>query len=165
MVSDDDSVPEKSAISQWGKFFENGGKTMGRSFLVVHEGTQRKAMEEAGFVDIQEWEFKVCLLPLALIPCYSLPVSTRSRLLTPVLQAPVGSWPKDARLKEIGIWGQTALEADIEGYVLFIANVIAGWTREEILVYIAHLRREIRSAKYHPYFKVKAVWGRKPEHA
>jgi hypothetical protein len=59
MVSDDGSVPDKSAISQWGKFFEEGGKTIGRTFLVVEEGIQRKAMEEAGFVDIQEWSFKV----------------------------------------------------------------------------------------------------------
>lgn len=58
MVSDDNSVPDNSPIAQWGKFFEEGGKTMGRSFMVVQEGTQRRAMEEAGFVDIQEWEFK-----------------------------------------------------------------------------------------------------------
>lgn len=59
MVSDDGSVAEKSAISQWGKFFEEGGRTLGRTFMVVDQGIQRKAMEEAGFVDIQEWEFKV----------------------------------------------------------------------------------------------------------
>lgn len=59
MVSDDGTVPEKSAISQWGKFFEEGGRTMGRSFTVIEDGLQRKAMEEAGFVDIQEWTFKV----------------------------------------------------------------------------------------------------------
>lgn len=68
MISDDESVPEKSAISQWGKFFEEGGKKMGRSFLVIQEGTQRKAMEKAGFVDIQEWEFKVCTTCVA--PAY-----------------------------------------------------------------------------------------------
>lgn len=61
MISDDGTVPEGSPIAQWGKFFEEGGKTMGRSFMVVQEGTQRKAMEEAGFVDIQEWDFKVSL--------------------------------------------------------------------------------------------------------
>lgn len=60
MISDDGSVPERSAISQWGKFFEEGGKKMGRTFLIIQEDIQRKAMEEAGFVDIQEWEFKVC---------------------------------------------------------------------------------------------------------
>ncbi|ROW16613.1 hypothetical protein VPNG_01615 [Cytospora leucostoma] len=137
MVSDDGTVPRKSAISQWGKFYEEGGNAMGRSFLVVDEGIQKKAMEEAGFVDIHEWEFK----------------------------APVGSWPRDKKLKNIGQWAQTALESDIEGYVLFIASVFAGWSREEILVYIAQLRREIRSGKHHAYFKVKAVWGRKPESA
>lgn len=63
MVSDDGTVPAKSAISQWGKFFEEGGKTIGRSFLVVDEGVQRKAMEEAGFVDIQEWDYKVSREP------------------------------------------------------------------------------------------------------
>lgn len=134
MISDDGSVAEKSAISQWGKFFEEGGRTLGRTFMVVDTGIQRKAMEEAGFVDIQEWEFK----------------------------APVGGWPRDKKLKEIGHWAQTALESDIEGYVLFIANVIVGWSREEILVYIAQLRREIRQSKNHTYFKLKAVWGRKP---
>ncbi|ROW04553.1 hypothetical protein VMCG_05035 [Cytospora schulzeri] len=97
MISDDGTVSDKSAISQWGKFFEEGGKTLGRSFMVVDEGVQRKAMEEAGFVDIQEWDCK----------------------------APVGSWPRDKKRKNIGQWAQTALECDIEGYVLFIANVIA----------------------------------------
>lgn len=77
-------------------------------------------------------------------------------------QAPVGSWPEDERLRRIGHLSQAALESDIEGYVLFIANVIAGWSREEILVYIAQLRREIRSGKHHASFKVKAVWGRRP---
>ncbi|KAF3767016.1 S-adenosyl-L-methionine-dependent methyltransferase [Cryphonectria parasitica EP155] len=137
MVSDDNTVPENSAIAQWGRFFEEGGKKIGRSFIVVEEGIQKKAMEEAGFVDIQEWELK----------------------------APVGGWPQDKKLKELGTWAQTSLLADIEGLVLFVANVINGWTREEVLVYIAHLRREVRSNKHHAYFKVKAVWGRKPEDA
>lgn len=59
MISDDGTVPDKSAISQWGNFFEEGGRAIGRSFLVVEQGIQKKAMEEAGFVDIQEWDFKV----------------------------------------------------------------------------------------------------------
>lgn len=59
MTSDDGTVSDKSAISQWGKFFEEGGKTLGRSFMVVDEGVQRKAMEEAGFVDIHVWDCKV----------------------------------------------------------------------------------------------------------
>jgi len=51
------------------------------------------------------------------------------------------------------------------GYVLFITNVISGWSREQVLVYIAHLRRELRDNNIHGYFKLRVVWGRKPEKA
>lgn len=142
MISDDGTVPSKSAISQWGKFYEEGGKTLGRSFLVVDEGVQRKAMEEAGFVDIQEWNCKVSrdsMFP-GEMPRKT-PHRLQIRMTDAISQAPVGSWPRDKKQKNIGQWAQTALECDIEGYVLFIANVIAGWSREEILVYIAQLRR------------------------
>ena len=54
------------------------------------------------------------------------------------------------------------MESDAEGYILFLGNIL-GWTRDEILVYIAHLRREVRSMKYHSYWPQKVVWGRKPE--
>lgn len=64
-------------------------------------------------------------------------------------------------MKELGQYGKLVLESDIEGYVLFMANTL-GWTRTEIQVYIAHLRREIRSGKYQPYYRQKVVWGRKP---
>lgn len=57
---------------------------------------------------------------------------------------------------------QMVLESDTEGYILFVANTL-GWSREEVQVYIAHLRREIRSNKYCPYSRQKVVWGRKPE--
>lgn len=134
MESDDGTVHEKSAMNQWGKFFAEGGRKIGRTFTVVNDGVQRKAMEEAGFVDIEEWNFK----------------------------APIGSWPQDARLKEIGTYAQATLEQDIEGYVLFLASVVQDWSKEELDVYIAQLRRELRSGKLHPYYKQKVVWGRKP---
>ena len=57
---------------------------------------------------------------------------------------------------------QLVLESDAEGYILFMANTL-GWSREEVQVYIAHLRREIRSNKYCPYSRQKVVYGRKPE--
>ena len=57
---------------------------------------------------------------------------------------------------------QMVLETDTEGYILFVANTL-GWTREEVQVYIAHLRREIRSNQYRPYSVQKVVWGRKPK--
>lgn len=59
MESDDDSVPSTTAMGQWARFFLEGERKIGRSFSVVQKGLQRKAMEEAGFVDIQEEVHKV----------------------------------------------------------------------------------------------------------
>lgn len=57
--SDDDTVKETSAMGQWGKFFIEGGKKLGRPFTVLTDDMQKKGMEEAGFVDIEELNFKV----------------------------------------------------------------------------------------------------------
>jgi hypothetical protein len=57
--SDDGSVDSMSALEQWGKFFVEGGKAIGRPFTVFEDGIVKKAMEEAGFVDITIKDFKV----------------------------------------------------------------------------------------------------------
>lgn len=64
MESDDGTVLKTSAMGQWASFFVEGGKKLGQTFLVVDEGIQRKAMEAAGFVDIQERNIKVGASPL-----------------------------------------------------------------------------------------------------
>ncbi|KAK3356515.1 S-adenosyl-L-methionine-dependent methyltransferase [Lasiosphaeria hispida] len=132
--SDDGTVLESSALGQWGKIFIEGGHKLGVSFEVVQDNLQRKAMEAAGFVDIQEKKIKM----------------------------PIGSWPKDKEIKEQGLFSRAVLEQDPEGYILFITNTL-GWSREQILVYVAQIRKEVRSGKYHPYYKQLVVWGRKPE--
>ncbi|KAF4457102.1 hypothetical protein F53441_890 [Fusarium austroafricanum] len=136
VTSDDDTVPLDSAMGHWGKFFSEGGKKMNVSFSVVEDGTQRKAMEEAGFINIQEFDFR----------------------------NPIGTWPKDPVEKQMGAYTKHGLETDSEGFILFIAHTL-GWSREEILVYIAQFRREIKAGKQHGYFAQKIVWGQKPETA
>uniref|UniRef100_A0A0D2XYS7 Methyltransferase n=1 Tax=Fusarium oxysporum (strain Fo5176) TaxID=660025 RepID=A0A0D2XYS7_FUSOF len=135
MDCDDGTITEKSAMHQWGKFFVEGGKKIGRSFTIVEDGVQRSAMEKAGFVNLVERDFKV----------------------------PIGGWPKDPKMKEIGKYAQATLEQDIEGYVLFMANTVEGWTKEEVEVYISMLRRELRQGNMHPYYWQKVVWAQKPK--
>lgn len=63
MESDDGTIKDSDAMGQWGKLFTEGGIKIGRSFTVVNDGTLRRSMEEAGFVDIQERNIKVYLSP------------------------------------------------------------------------------------------------------
>ena len=57
--SDDGSVFPGSPFDQWTKVFWEGGSKFGRTFRVVEDDIQKKYMEEAGFVDVTVWEFKV----------------------------------------------------------------------------------------------------------
>ncbi|KAF5667179.1 methyltransferase [Fusarium heterosporum] len=61
MESDDDSIPEGSAMQRWGQVFEEGGLRAGRSFAIIREDVQKTAMEEAGFVNIHVEDLKVRL--------------------------------------------------------------------------------------------------------
>ncbi|KAI1764706.1 S-adenosyl-L-methionine-dependent methyltransferase [Hypoxylon sp. FL1150] len=134
ITSDDGTVTETSALSQWGKVFVEAGKKSGQSFTVVEDDIQRKAMEAAGFVDIQEYTFK----------------------------APLGSWPADEKMKELGQYLKLALYQDIEGFIVMMWSKTMNWSIDEIHVYAAHLRHELNSKKIHPYYIQKVVLGRKP---
>lgn len=75
---------------------------------------------------------------------------------------PVGGWPKDSRLKEVGLYTHAALDVDLEGLVLRPAVEVLGWSLEEAIIFAARLRKELRSAKVHAYIPLKVVFGRKP---
>lgn len=85
--SDDGSVKKGSALDQWPNIFREGGKKLGRTFSIFEDDLQRKAMEEAGFVDITVRDIKI----------------------------PFGTWPEDKKQAEIGVWFKMALESDLEG--------------------------------------------------
>lgn len=66
--SDHASIPQDAYIQQWSRFFLDGGEKLGRSFYIWERELQRKGMEKAGFVDIQEVELKVSGAPVYSCP-------------------------------------------------------------------------------------------------
>lgn len=42
------------------------------------------------------------------------------------------------------------------------AATMLGWSPEEVSVYSAHVRREMRDPTIHGYYRQKVVYGRKP---
>ncbi|KIL94136.1 hypothetical protein FAVG1_02698 [Fusarium avenaceum] len=131
--SDDDSILAESAMGQWGKLFLEGGRRLQRPFSILEDDVQRQGMEEAGFTSIHEEEVKL----------------------------PIGGWSSDPKTKEAGQYFQAAILQDVEGTLMFIANLL-GWAKEEIHVFAARYRREIKSKNHHGYFLGKVVWAQKP---
>ncbi|KAI7763927.1 hypothetical protein LZL87_006309 [Fusarium oxysporum] len=142
--SDDGTVTNDGSTAlggTWDKMFIEGGKATGCSLSVLTEDLQMKAMKEAGFVDIQETFYK------ATVPG----------------QIPFGSWPKDPKMAEIGQYAKLSLESDLVGYSQMIWHEVLKWPAEEYQIFLMQVRKDLRNKKLHPYFKVRFVWGRKPE--
>lgn len=92
ILCDDGTVKENSAMAQWGKIFDEGGRKLGRTFQMIEQDVQLKGMAAAGFVDIQYKDYYV----------------------------PMGGWGNDKEAAERGLWWKIALEADLEGKPPFV---------------------------------------------
>ena len=65
---------------------------------------------------------------------------------------PIGPWPKNKRLKEIGLFFQHQfLEGAVDGYSLALFTRLGGWSEAETQVLLAGVRKEIKSNKMHLY--------------
>lgn len=77
------------------------------------------------------------------------------------MQSPLGAWPKDRRLREMGQFQQLATAKDLHGTLLYMGNLM-GWQPDELQVYAAKLRSEFKNTNIHGYYWQKIVWAQKP---
>ncbi|KAM6516473.1 hypothetical protein FALCPG4_014656 [Fusarium falciforme] len=79
-----------------------------------------------------------------------------------IRKMPLGAWPKDPKLKEIGKFQAIQEAQAIESYTPQIFSSVLGWTQEEIQVFMAKVKNEIKDPTIHLYLPVHFLWGRKP---
>ncbi|KAI1394160.1 S-adenosyl-L-methionine-dependent methyltransferase [Hypoxylon trugodes] len=132
--SDDGTLKEGSPFLIWRDLFEEGGRKLGQSFTLISDDTQRKAVEAAGFTNV----------------------------VVKDLKAPIGGWPANPKLKELGQWYQYVFEQDLEGYVMFMWNNVLNRPLEEMHAFLAAFRRDIRNKNIHVYLPQRVVYAQKP---
>ncbi|EMD63708.1 hypothetical protein GGP41_005655 [Bipolaris sorokiniana] len=82
-----------------------------------------------------------------------------------IVKIPLGPWPRDARMKEIGRYQREHMSIGVEPYTLGLLGKVAGWTEEECRVMIARTVSDVRRKDVHMYIRFYFVHGRKPDHA
>ncbi|KAF3011295.1 hypothetical protein E8E15_002626 [Penicillium rubens] len=135
VYSDDGTLKKEHLLFEWGPMFVRLAERAGRS-LQTHE-TMRNAIEKAGFVDVYEEKYKI----------------------------PLGPWPKDPLLKEAGYLQFAHWNAAMEGWVIWMLTHYGEpepWTKEEVHMYLAKVREELKNPHIHAYEPTKRVWARKP---
>ncbi|KAF8457878.1 S-adenosyl-L-methionine-dependent methyltransferase [Kalaharituber pfeilii] len=122
--------PDEPPVGQFFYYVTTAGEKQGRQ-MVVARGTKER-LEKAGFVDVEEH--------LAIWP--------------------LGPWPKDKRLKQIGRWAQVGAKDSTLPFCLHLLTK-EGWTYDQIKVFSDRITADYDVGKYycHGWF----VHGRKPE--
>ncbi|KAJ5330500.1 hypothetical protein N7476_000283 [Penicillium atrosanguineum] len=131
---DDGSIPADNILYTWGPRFFATGEKLGKSLEVTK--TMRSSIEKAGFIEVHEKETKW----------------------------PIGAWPKDKSLKEAGMVNIQHWLAGMEGYSMYLLTKYGDpvpWTKEEVLVYVAEMRKALKNPRFHAYQRARRVWAKK----
>ena len=75
---------------------------------------------------------------------------------------PVGSWPEDEKLKEIGQLSKAHLDLGLEGWTLRAFTTSLGWSPERVTLYCVEMRKDMENPKIHGIQPMTTVFGRKP---
>ena len=79
-----------------------------------------------------------------------------------VFKAPLGRWPRDPGMKDLGHWWNENMVLGLQGFSLAYFSRILGWSAEEIEVYLVNVRKSLADKDVHAYHRLYVIWGRKP---
>ncbi|TGZ79390.1 S-adenosyl-L-methionine-dependent methyltransferase [Ascodesmis nigricans] len=131
---DDGTMPKNSAYNRYFQALRTCYKTLGVNPL-LHGKEYQQMLEEAGFVDVKLEEYKV----------------------------PVGTWPKDRKLKRLGWITLESATTGMEAYGHRLFTNLGGLSSEEAKKLIDDVVSTIKSGKEHVYYYEFYLTARKPE--
>ncbi|KAF2634511.1 S-adenosyl-L-methionine-dependent methyltransferase [Massarina eburnea CBS 473.64] len=130
---DDGSFEELGKdLYQWQELCNDAARKFGKE--MQRAGELKGQMLNAGFVDVHE----------------------------KIVKVPIGPWPKDPKMKELGRYHREQLAQGIGPYTLGFLGKVQGWSEAECKVITAKVISQMRSPKIHMYVQYYFVHGRKP---
>jgi len=78
-------------------------------------------------------------------------------------QTPIGVWPKDPKMKEIGRYERAQVLDGVESYTLAPFTRVLGYSLQETRLLMERVKRELTDPKLHLYSAHYIIYGRKPE--
>lgn len=121
---DDKTLKADSALKRWSELMLEASLKFGRPINSV--ASYKSQMEEAGFVDIVQEEFKW----------------------------PMNMWPKDKHFKELGLWTCENITSALSGISLALFTRALGWSVEQVETFLVDVRKEMKDTSIHAYWSM-----------
>ncbi|CAH0058293.1 unnamed protein product [Clonostachys solani] len=130
--SDDGTLTEDLNLFKWNEYMRRSSVELGRDWMEVQN--HKKRLVDFGYQNVQQKNFKW----------------------------PINTWPKDKKHKEVGLWTLANIEAGLEGLCMALFTRGLGWTKEEVVSFVAAVRKEMRDPRIHAYWQIVVIYGQKP---
>ncbi|KAL4757918.1 class I SAM-dependent methyltransferase [Aspergillus foveolatus] len=79
-----------------------------------------------------------------------------------VFQLPLGTWPRERKMKEIGALNMLQMLDGLEAFSAATFTNILGWTIEEVQVFLALVRKDAKDRGVHMMHDFHVVYAQKP---
>ncbi|KAH8680259.1 S-adenosyl-L-methionine-dependent methyltransferase, partial [Ilyonectria robusta] len=132
LTSDDGTLKMDNNLRQWSMILREASVKIG--LPCENFENLKAAMAKAGFVDVSLNSFKW----------------------------PTNPWPKDKKDKKIGEWNQVNWKDALEALSMAPFTRIHPWSKESLIVFLAHVRKDLVNPNIHAYNPVCSIYGRKP---
>ncbi|WEW57499.1 hypothetical protein PRK78_002966 [Emydomyces testavorans] len=130
--SDDGSLPDDHPLRRWSRYMLQAGEISGKTFKIVDQA--RDHLANAGFVNVTERRHKV----------------------------PVGTWPKDPRLKVLGELNLEQIKAGIDGWTIMPFMRELRWSYVDMRYFVRDILEALEDPNIHAYIEMTSVCARKP---
>lgn len=102
---DDNSMPDDWAFKEWTAYMDDAAMDADRPLRTANK--LKRWYTEAGFVDVHEKVYRL----------------------------PINGWPRDPKLKQIGIWWEQSHIWGLQGFSLAHFTRVLGWSKDELEVW------------------------------
>ncbi|EKG20592.1 Methyltransferase type 11 [Macrophomina phaseolina MS6] len=133
LASDDGSLERAPFLKRWEAVMDEASSKFGKRFDVAEQ--QKRFLEDAGFVDVRDDVYKV----------------------------PIGTWPKDLKLKELGRFQREQMVLCVEPFTLALLTRVLCWSNVETQALMNGVQKELRDSSLHNYSRFHFVYGKRPE--
>ena len=79
-----------------------------------------------------------------------------------IVKLPIGKWPKNPLLKKVGLYFQAVIMDGLEGVTLGPLCRGLKWSKEEVEVFLAGVRKDLKNSSIHSYCRMYTIYGQKP---
>ncbi|KAN0072702.1 S-adenosyl-L-methionine-dependent methyltransferase [Elaphomyces granulatus] len=86
-----------------------------------------------------------------------------TRIQVRCIKSPIGTWPKDPRLKEAGLLLALNLIEGVDAFTAVLFREVMGWSPDEITAFNETVRKDLRRRSVHAMFDIIVITAQKPE--